>query len=325
MPACPTSFNDIYLVMEVCDTDMKKLCRTEVHLSQLHVKKLFYNLLVGLHYIHSAGIYHRDLKPANVLVNQDCSVKIADFGLSRAVAGDKIRRCRRQDEAACAPRRYLTSHVVTRWYRAPELILLQDHYDEAIDIWSLGCIFAELLGMLEWTRFKDRLPLFPGACCIPLSPEDSGRSEKCTGRCMGSQSAQSAPRHDQLNTIFNVIGTPAEEEVSRLDSDAQQYLLSFPKRQGKGLRSRVRCTEKEADAMELLERMLRFSPKDRITVREVMRHRTFTAVRDTAKEKSAPGFFVLEFENEADLDIKRLRCYFAKQLLRYNHYSLGGC
>merc|ERR1711959_860973 len=78
-------FDELYLVLEICDSDFKKLFRSPVHLTELHIKTLLYNLLVGVKYLHSAGIYHRDLKPANCLVNQDCTVKICDFGLSRAV------------------------------------------------------------------------------------------------------------------------------------------------------------------------------------------------------------------------------------------------
>lgn len=70
-------------------------------------------------------------------------------------------------------KRELTGHVVTRWYRAPELILLEKDYGEAIDVWSIGCIFAELLSMLKENAptFMDRKPLFPGQSCFPLSPD----------------------------------------------------------------------------------------------------------------------------------------------------------
>ena len=84
-PPSLKSFDELYIVMEICDSDLKKLVRTDVTLTPLHINTLLYNLLVGLKYLHSAGIYHRDLKPANCLANQDCSVKICDFGLSRAV------------------------------------------------------------------------------------------------------------------------------------------------------------------------------------------------------------------------------------------------
>merc|ERR1711948_210410 len=82
-PSNMKTFDELYMVMEICDSDLKKLCKTDVSLSLQHVDTLLYNLLVGLKYLHSAGIYHRDLKPANCLVNQDCSLKICDFGLAR--------------------------------------------------------------------------------------------------------------------------------------------------------------------------------------------------------------------------------------------------
>merc|ERR1712061_913096 len=78
------TFDELYVVMEICDSDLKQLCCTNKTLTPVHINTLLYNLLVGLKYLNSAGIYHRDLKPANCLVNQDCSVKICDFGLSRA-------------------------------------------------------------------------------------------------------------------------------------------------------------------------------------------------------------------------------------------------
>ncbi|CAE7391602.1 MPK7, partial [Symbiodinium natans] len=180
------TFDELYMVMEICDSDLKKLCRTDVTLTPLHINTLLYNLLVGLKYLHSAGIYHRDLKPANCLVNQDCSVKICDFGLSRAIEAAEQPHLhalpntpRGEGDHDAVPgvphtqrlKRNLTGHVVTRWYRAPELILLQENYTEAIDIWSVGCIYAELLGMLEGTRTQDRGPLFPGSSCFPLSPD----------------------------------------------------------------------------------------------------------------------------------------------------------
>merc|ERR1719229_1714566 len=157
-------FDELYIVMELADSDLKKLCKQDVTLSPLHINTLLYNLLVGLKYIHSAGIYHRDLKPANCFVNQDCTVKIGDFGLSRAIGGEQLHlhphphTPRAEEGEECAPnasagavpqvphtqrlKKNLTGHVVTRWYRAPELILLQENYTESIDVWSVGCIYA---------------------------------------------------------------------------------------------------------------------------------------------------------------------------------------
>ncbi len=96
-----------------------------------------YQLLRGLKYVHSANVLHRDLKPSNLLLNANCDLKIADFGLARTTSDTN----------------FMTEYVVTRWYRAPELLLNCSEYTEAIDVWSVGCIFMELL---------NRKPLFPG-------------------------------------------------------------------------------------------------------------------------------------------------------------------
>jgi mitogen-activated protein kinase 1/3 len=102
-------------------------------------------------------------------------------------------------------KRELTGHVVTRWYRAPELILLEKDYGPAIDMWSVGCIYAEMLGMIKENAptFLDRKPLFPGKSCFPLSP-DSAVTEKRKGFPASS--------NDQLSIIFDVIGTPTEQD-----------------------------------------------------------------------------------------------------------------
>ena len=99
-----------------------------------------YQILRGLKYIHTSGIIHRDLKPRNLLVNSNCDLKICDFGLARS-----INESHKTDN--------LTDYVTTRWYRAPELLLKYTNYTPAIDMWSVGCIFAELL---------NRKPLFLG-------------------------------------------------------------------------------------------------------------------------------------------------------------------
>lgn len=96
-----------------------------------------YQLLRGLKYVHSASVLHRDLKPSNLLLNANCDLKIGDFGLARTTSETD----------------FMTEYVVTRWYRAPELLLNCTEYTAAIDIWSVGCILGEIM---------TREPLFPG-------------------------------------------------------------------------------------------------------------------------------------------------------------------
>ena len=119
-------------------------------------------------------------------------------------------------------KRELTGHVVTRWYRAPELILLEKDYGQAIDMWSVGCIFAELLGMMKESAptYLDRKPLFPGKSCFPLSPDKHAQEER---------KGFPFSKNDQLAVIFEVIGTPTEEDKSFVtDTKAIEYLEAFP-------------------------------------------------------------------------------------------------
>ncbi|NWV93210.1 MK14 kinase, partial [Machaerirhynchus nigripectus] len=115
-----------YLVTHLMGADLNNIVKCQ-KLTDDHVQFLIYQILRGLKYIHSADIIHRDLKPSNLAVNEDCELKILDFGLARHT----------DDE--------MTGYVATRWYRAPEIMLNWMHYNQTVDIWSVGCIMAELL------------------------------------------------------------------------------------------------------------------------------------------------------------------------------------
>ena len=123
--------NDVYLVIELMDTDLHQIVRSPQPLTDDHHQYFVYQILRGLKYVHSAGVLHRDLKPSNVLLNASCDLKICDFGLARTAA-----------EGADA---HMTEYVVTRWYRAPELLLSCDTYDAAIDVWS-GALAVAVVG-----------------------------------------------------------------------------------------------------------------------------------------------------------------------------------
>lgn len=134
---------DIYLVFEYMETDLHAVIRANI-LEDIHKRFILHQLLKSIYYMHTGDVLHRDIKPSNLLLNSECVMKLADFGLARSVAstgssaeGDVV----------------LTDYVATRWYRAPEILLGSTKYTTGVDMWSVGCILGELLG---------RKPVFPG-------------------------------------------------------------------------------------------------------------------------------------------------------------------
>ncbi|EGV60076.1 hypothetical protein CANTEDRAFT_111568 [Yamadazyma tenuis ATCC 10573] len=125
---------DIYFVSELQGTDLHRLLSSRP-LEKQFIQYFTYQILRGLKYVHSAGVIHRDLKPSNILINENCDLKICDFGLARI-----------QDLQ-------MTGYVSTRYYRAPEIMLTWQKYDTEVDLWSVGCILSEMI---------EGKPLFPG-------------------------------------------------------------------------------------------------------------------------------------------------------------------
>ena len=144
-------FKDVYLVTNLMETDLHRIIYSKQKLSVDHAQYFIYQVLRGLKYIHSCRVLHRDLKPSNLLVNSNCDLKICDFGLARGIYNDP-----QEPSGMGASNKgtlLLTEYVVTRWYRAPEIMLACHEYSYPIDVWSVGCIFAELI---------QRKPYFPG-------------------------------------------------------------------------------------------------------------------------------------------------------------------
>lgn len=137
------SFTEVYLIQELMETDMHRVIRTQ-DLSDDHCQYFIYQTLRALKAMHSANVLHRDLKPSNLLLNANCDLKVCDFGLARSAASS-------EDNSG-----FMTEYVATRWYRAPEIMLTFKEYTKAIDVWSVGCILAEMLS---------GKPLFPGKDC----------------------------------------------------------------------------------------------------------------------------------------------------------------
>eukprot|EP00041_Stephanoeca_diplocostata_P024439 m.619366 g.619366 ORF g.619366 m.619366 type:complete len:329 (+) comp22530_c0_seq22:325-1311(+) len=160
---------DIYVVQALMETDLHKVLK-RTRLSTEHICFFAYQTLCALKYIHSANVLHRDLKPSNLLIDASttCDLRVCDFGLSRVLDPD-------YDHAGT-----MTEYVATRWYRAPEIMLQAKAYTKAIDMWSVGCIFAEM--------FNNR-PLFPGKNYV-----------------------------EQLNLIIQVVGKPDRSQLEWIGS-----------------------------------------------------------------------------------------------------------
>ncbi|KAF2366697.1 Protein kinase domain [Trinorchestia longiramus] len=214
----------LYLVFEYLDKDLKKLfdeyrsrglSGLPLALIQLYMKQL----ISGMNYCHINRILHRDLKPQNLLIDTKGAIKLADFGLARAFS---------------LPVRAYTHEVVTLWYRAPEILLGTKTYCTAVDMWSLGCIFAEMM------------------TCKPLFPGDS--------------------EIDQLFRIFRTLGTPTRSDWPGVN-DLTDYKSSFPKWEVNRTAAIAALTKGlNPKGHDLIEKMLTYDPRQRITARHALNH-----------------------------------------------------
>jgi len=214
------------LVFEFLDQDLKKyLDVCEKGMEPGITKWFLFQLLQGVAYCHHHRVLHRDLKPQNLLINREGELKLADFGLARAFG---------------IPVRSYTHEVVTLWYRAPDVLMGSRKYSTPVDIWSIGCIFAEM---------ANGRPLF------------AGTSEA-----------------DQLDRIFKALGTPDEQVFPGLASLPQynpKPVCVYQMPEGLAHLSPALAKEPDGHGVALLEAMLCFDPAKRISAAEAMRHPYF--------------------------------------------------
>jgi len=211
------------LVFEFLDQDLKKYLDAcgDNGLEPYTVKSFLYQLLQGIAYCHQHRVLHRDLKPQNLLINMEGELKLADFGLARAFG---------------IPVRNYTHEVVTLWYRAPDVLMGSRKYSTPVDIWSVGCIFAEMV---------NGRPLFPGS------------SEQ-----------------DQLMKIFKTLGTATKKTwPSMADLPDYKTVETFPVYPVQSLKKI--CRRLDNVGLELLGRMLQFDPAKRISAETAMKHPYF--------------------------------------------------
>ncbi|KAL9225581.1 hypothetical protein vseg_001486 [Gypsophila vaccaria] len=238
-----SSLDSIFMVMEYMEHDLKGLMESmRQPYSQSEVKCLMLQLLDGIKYLHDNWVLHRDLKTSNLLLNNQGELKICDFGLARQYG---------------SPLKPYTHLVVTLWYRAPELLLGAKEYSTAIDMWSLGCIMAELLS---------KEPLF------------NGKTE-----------------FDQLDKIFKILGTPNETiwpGIKKLPG----VKVNFVKHQYNQLRKKFPATSFTGSPVlsdagfDLLNRLLTYDPEKRITADAALKHEWFREVPLPKSKEFMPTF-----------------------------------
>jgi mitogen-activated protein kinase 1/3 len=266
-PTDRSKFEEVYIVTDLMATDLNNVFLSKQKLTEEHFQYFIYQVLRGLKYIHSAQVMHRDLKPANLLTNVSCDLKICDFGLSRRFDPND----RKQK---------LTEYVVTRYYRAPELLLMETQYTPAIDIWSVGCIFAEMMNRRQLFHGRDYL--------------------------------------HQLSLINDVCGNPAEDDLSWVTSlEALRYMQSMPKRSPKALETVIPKLSFNCLAVDFLQKMLVFNPARRQTAEELLAHPYLSAMHNCADEPVAPTTFDWEFD-DTQLKAPELRNLFWDEICKFH-------
>mmetsp|Transcript_36425 Transcript_36425/g.102888 ORF Transcript_36425/g.102888 Transcript_36425/m.102888 type:complete len:559 (+) Transcript_36425:300-1976(+) len=226
----------IYMVLDYMEHDLTGLMERQKHFKPAQVKLLMHQLLLGLNHCHQLGILHRDLKGSNLLIDNTWRLKLTDFGLARN----------------CKEALHLTNRTITLWYRPPELLLGAEQYRQEVDMWSVGCIFAELL---------TGLALFPG------------KNET-----------------DQLERIFAKLGMPDEENWPGVEKLPFFKILSKTKAAKLSLAEEFTRHNIHPTATALLCRLLTLNPRARLTASEALASDYFHSDPPMAHPSDLPKF-----------------------------------
>mmetsp|Transcript_8723 Transcript_8723/g.8265 ORF Transcript_8723/g.8265 Transcript_8723/m.8265 type:complete len:297 (-) Transcript_8723:8-898(-) len=261
------SIESIYVTTDYMPSDLMQIIHSSNPLAEEQIVFILFQILSALKYLHSANILHRDLKPSNILINEDCEVKLCDFGLARAI-----------DESE-KNNTDLTIYVTTRIYRAPELLFLIGNYTQAIDVWSVGCIFAEML---------IRRPLF--AC-----PDHMKIAQKI---------------YDLVGSIEEIKGSDFESRMS--------YFQSFEKKKDPNQSFDNIFGAFSDTAKDLLSKMLVLDPSKRITIDDALNHPYFEDYKEEIEElENCEKKFNCDFETSSS-DSTKLKQEIVREIFSFS-------
>lgn len=207
------------LVFELMDQNMYESIKgRKQYLTEKKVQSYMYQLLKALDYMHRKGIFHRDIKPENILLKDDL-VKLADFGSCKGIYSKPP----------------FTEYISTRWYRAPECLLTDGHYNYKMDLWGVGCVFFEMMTLF---------PLFPG--------DDE---------------------MDQISKINDILGTPSDSLLFYFQKHAIDVRCNFPHKTGIGINKFLSHVSNECQ--DLISKLLAYNPDERLTAKQALSHSYF--------------------------------------------------
>lgn len=351
----------IFIVMEYFGTNLKNLLdlKEKSKLNTNHMMVILYNSLLAMKFLHSANIIHRDIKPSNILVNENCHVKFCDFGLSRSLpqscfgkGSGNTKRIRDallrfnlrenyseqnireqihqkvQRSKDKSKKRSLSSHVGSRWYRAPEVCLLESQYDTAADQWGLGCSLYELFKTYESNnRMSDDrdafgapndIHLFPGDSCYPISRKYSNRvSSDCVSQNdqmrvivrklshqLGEQDLSFISREDSATYIKSICKETEVFKRNQVPDGAAEYDPSPKTAAMNSYEFAKELKDIPEDMIKMLESMLQFNPYMRHSASECLQSPLFDGIKISEYEIAAPSKIQLEVDMDDAFDYK---------------------
>lgn len=271
---------DIYLVFDYMEADLHCAIRAN-SVEEIHRQSILYQLLKCMKYIHSARLVHRDLKPSNVLLNSRCHVKVADFGLARSMteaeASNSVPSDAGDQPVAAAPP--LTDYVATRWYRAPEILLGSSRYTTGVDMWSIGCILAEML---------TGKPAFPGSSTM-----------------------------NQLDRVLELTDKPKLEDIRAMKSPfAATMLEALPLTKPRPIHEIY--PQANLEHLHMLTRMLQFNPINRITSANALQHPYLTVFHNPETETVCDKIIEVPIDDNVKLSVTEYRNRLYRDMLTNN-------